>query len=259
MCIDKISIDGILSKLSDDYPIEILDSIDSTNLYLKKKAEFLPEGATVIALSQTAGRGRFTRKFYSPEQSGIYMSILLKPDLPAIEGVCLTAAAAVAVCEAIEKFTDNCPKIKWVNDIITEKGKVCGILSESALNTTNGKIDWAVVGIGINVYEPEGGFNKEICNIAGYLAEKGVEGLKNSLCAYIIERLVAFGRELESKSFLDKYRTHSLVLGKEISVVTENGPVPAKAIDIDENCRLLVQYPNLETEYLNSGEISIKL
>ena len=256
---DFISKQEISKFLNNKFHIEVLDSVDSTNLYLKQKASSLSEGATVIALTQTSGRGRFTRKFYSPQESGIYMSILLRLELNPTDAVCITAAAAVAVCEAIEQFTDNRPKIKWVNDVFTDKGKVCGILCESALNTKNGKIEWTVVGIGINVYQPQGGFDDEIKGIAGYLSENTVEGLKNRLCSYIIERLVNLSHELENKNFLCKYKKLSFVLGKEISVIKENGSVPAKAIDIDGNCRLLVQYSDNKTEYLNSGEISIKL
>ncbi len=256
---DIINKEEISKHLNNKFHIEVLDSVDSTNLYLKQKASALSEGSTVIALSQTAGRGRFARKFYSPQESGIYMSILLKPDLHPSDAVCITAAAAVAVCEAIEQFTDNHPKIKWVNDVFTDKGKVCGILCESAINAKNGKIEWSVVGIGINVYEPQGGFENEIKGIAGYLSEHTVEELKNRLCAYIIDRLVNLSHELKNKSFLYKYKKLSFVLGKEISVVKENELIPAKAIDIDDNCRLLVQYSDNRTEYLNSGEISIKL
>ncbi len=256
---DFISKQEISRLLNNKFHIVVLDSVDSTNLYLKQKASSLSEGATVIALTQTAGRGRFARKFYSPQESGIYMSILLKPELHPSDAVCITAAAAVAVCEAIEQFTNNIPKIKWVNDVFTDKGKVCGILCESAINTKSGKIEWWVVGIGINVYEPQGGFDDEIKGIAGYLSEHTTEGLKNRLCAYIIERLASFSGELKNKSFLNKYKKLSFVLGKEISVVKENELIPAKAIDIDDNCRLLVQYSDNRTEYLNSGEISIKL
>lgn len=239
-------------------PVEVLKAVDSTNTYMKAKAALLPQGSAVIAESQTLGRGRFTRKFHSPENCGIYMSVLLRPALHIENAVLITAAAATAVSEAIEELSQKDTQIKWVNDILISSKKVCGILAESALKA-DGMIEHAVVGIGINVYEPEGGFAEDIKDIAGFVFEEKRENLRNRLCAEIINRLLKYSSELERKTFFTHYKNRSTVIGKPITVISGDKRLPAVALDLDSNCRLLVEYPDKTRKYLNSGEISIKL
>lgn len=256
---DILNADIISSFLKNDAPVTFLAETDSTNLYLKKISDSLPEGAVVIADRQTAGRGRFKRVFHSPENCGIYMSILLRPEIHAKDAVLITAAAAVSVCEAIEKLCGEKTQIKWVNDILLDSKKVCGILAESVLNPKNGTIERAIVGIGINVYSPEKGFAPEIKDIAGFISEKNEGNLRNRLCAEITNRLVYYSKNITQKEFLAKYRSLSAVVGKKINVISNERKAPATALDIDESCRLLVEYDDKTREYLNSGEISIKL
>ena len=258
MSIDVLNAEKISRLTRFSAPIEVLEEIDSTNRYLKSKASDLPQGAAVIADSQTKGRGRYERIFYSPENCGIYMSVLLKPEVEAQDAVLITAAAAVCVCKAIENIFDKHCKIKWVNDIILDSKKVCGILAESVINPKNGNIERSVVGIGINVYPPQSGFHEEIKNIAGFITEEKEEDLRNKLCAEIIDRLISYSDRIAKKDFLDEYRSRSLVVGKKINVVSEDRLIPASAIEIDENCRLLVEYEDGKREFLNSGEIGIK-
>lgn len=256
---DVLNADIISSLLKTDAPVTVLAETDSTNLYLKKISDSLPEGAVVIADCQTAGRGRFKRVFHSPENCGIYMSILLRPEIHAKDAVLITAAAAVSVSEAIEKLCGTHTQIKWVNDILLASKKVCGILAESVLNPKTGTIERAIVGIGINVYAPKKGFAPEIKEIAGFISEKEEENLRNLLCAEIINRLVYYSKNITQKEFLAKYRSLSAVVGKKINVISNERKTPATALDIDENCRLLVEYDDKTREYLNSGEISVKL
>ncbi len=247
-------------KQSENFKIEVFDSIDSTNIYLKQLAKQNAESGTVIiADSQNGGHGRFDRKFHSPKNCGIYMSILLKPDLPACESVLLTAAAAVAVCDAIISLTNLNPKIKWVNDILINGKKVCGILTEGAINPTTLKLDWAVVGIGINIYTPKDNFDEEIKNIATSLLNTKKENFRNKLTAEILNRLTYFCDNLYNKEFLSKYKEYSAVIGKTINVIKNGTISPATALDIDDECRLKVQYDDGKSEILNSGEISIKM
>lgn len=259
MSIDVLNGEKISKFLSFSAPIEVLEQIDSTNKYLKAKASALPQGAAVIANAQTEGRGRYDRVFYSPENCGIYMSVLLRPEVSAKDAVLITAAAAVCVCEAIEKLFGKKCGIKWVNDILLDSKKICGILAESVINPQKGKIERTVVGIGINVYPPQNGFDKEIKDIAGFVTEERKENLRNILCAEIINRMVDYANNIGKKEFLDKYRSRSIVVGKRINVVSDDGLIPATAILIDEDCRLLVEYDDKRREYLNSGEIGIKL
>lgn len=257
---DQLTKEGISAYLRyKNINLELFETIDSTNLYLKKKdIDTTPEFTVIIAKSQTAGRGRFERKFHSPENTGIYMSILLKPDLSPEKAVLITALAAVAVCDAVEVLSGKKAGIKWVNDILINGKKVCGILSEAAIGV-GGKMSRAVLGIGINAYVPKNDFHDEIKGIAGAVYSEEREDGLNLLCAEIINNVIKYYGELENKTFLEKYKQKSLVSGKAVRVMNTEEGTPAKAVEIDDNCRLLVEYENGHKEYLSSGEISIKL
>ena len=147
------------------------DEIDSTNLEAKRYAasnsEPLQEIPVFIAKSQTGGRGRLGRSFFSPEETGLYMSILLPINENLIETDLITPACGVAVCRTIEELSKQEPKIKWVNDIYCRGRKVVGILTEGGLKAGTDQLSYAVLGIGINLWEPTGGFPEEIKKIAG--------------------------------------------------------------------------------------------
>ena len=257
---DKLSAEGIQKNLNGNkYNIIFLDEVDSTNRYLKSAGNDLVEYTAVIADSQTCGRGRFTRKFYSPAGSGIYMSILLKPGYRADDSVLITAASAVAVADAIKEVSGSEPSIKWVNDVFINSKKVCGILCEGVLNTETSQLDRVILGIGINVYPPENGFDGEISSVAGSVFEKPQPGMRNRLAACVLDRFKEYYTQLESRTFLEKYRSYSAVTGERITVLKGGRSLEAKALDIDENCRLLVEYSDKSREYLSSGEISIRL
>lgn len=244
----------------ESFNISVFENLDSTNAYLKQLAKSGENSGTVIiADSQTFGHGRFDRKFHSPENSGIYMSVLLKPALPAEQSVMLTAAAAVAVCEAIEALTVRKPKIKWVNDILLNGKKACGILTEGAVNPQTLEFDWAVIGIGINVYTPKDDFSPEIKDIATALLDQKKENFRNRLCAEILNRLNYYCKNLNKNEFIRSYKEYSAFLGEKITVIKNGIFTPAKAMFIDDNCRLAVSYDDGREELLSSGEISIKL
>lgn len=258
---DNLTLDGIKQKLSAEmYNLSLLEETDSTNNYLKalaRKGE--KEGKVIIADRQTGGRGRFNRRFYSPQGCGIYMSILLKPDLSPENVVLITAAAAVAVSRAVIKLTGESVSIKWVNDVLKNGKKICGILTEGAIDSDTGKFAWAVLGIGINTYTPANDFESEIKNIAGAVFDTTEQGLRNRLCAQILNEFYTVYTNLQSVNFLEDYRKYSCVLGETVSVVKNERLIPAKALEIDDNCRLLVEYQDGKKEFLNSGEISIKI
>lgn len=260
--IDKLSIKEISANIDAIYDadIEVFDEIGSTNDYLKEKAKKGDFSLSVaIADRQTSGKGRIGRKFYSPENCGIYMSFLLRPELLAEQSVNITAAAVVSVCETLEKFGVKDFGIKWVNDIFLDNKKVCGILTEGSINTETKAFDWIVLGIGINVYEPENGFDNEIADIAGYIFKKRKENLRNLICSEIINRIFYCCNRLNEKEYLDFYRKNSLVTGKKITVIKGEEKIPANAVEIDDNFRLIVEYTDGKKQALNSGEISIKL
>lgn len=259
---DSLNAEKIKAFLPDKYKsFDILsfDEVDSTNNIIRKiAAEGANEGSTAIALKQTAGKGRLGRSFFSPEGTGIYMSILLRPSFKAADAGFITTAAAVAVCKALEALNAPNPQIKWVNDIFIGGKKVCGILTESSSNS-DGSLNHAVLGIGINVYSPNNGFSEDLKNIAGYVFQKKQENLRNRLVALILKEFFALYENLTDKSFFSFYKQHCFVLGKTISVI-KNGEEAKKAtaLDLDDRFRLLVDYGD-KKEYLSSGEISIRI
>ena len=259
---DVITKEGLLAALGPEgarYTLEVHDSITSTNTVLKERAESLTDWYVIVSGRQTAGRGRIGRSFYSPEATGIYLSVLLRPDLPAEQSVRITTAAAVAACRAIEEKTDRTPGIKWVNDVFVEGRKVCGILTEGSLNLETGGLDWVVMGIGFNVYEPEGGFPEEIREIAGPVAAERAGDLRVHLAGSFLRHFGKVCDSLAEASFAEEYRKRSIVTGQNILVLRNGQEIPAFAEDIDGECRLRVRYADGREELLSSGEVSIRL
>ncbi len=268
---DALSRSLILKYLGEEasyYNIEVFDVIDSTNTYLKKKApEYLahagdPKTApwyAVIADRQDLGRGRMGRSFCSPAESGIYLSVLFKPQLLAQQAVSMTTAAAVAACRAIEECTDSKPQIKWVNDIYIDGKKTCGILTEASVDLEGGGLDWAVIGIGFNVYMPEGGFPEEIKDIAGAIASERERDLRSRIAATFLSQLHAICKDLKASGFSKEYKERCFLIGKDINVIRDGEMIPATAYDLDDELHLLVRYENGTTEALNSGEVSVRV
>ncbi|MCF0230347.1 MAG: biotin--[acetyl-CoA-carboxylase] ligase, partial [Parasporobacterium sp.] len=183
---DVLSVNKIMSYLGEDaceYQLECHRSISSTNTYLKQHEKELPDWYTVISECQDQGRGRRGRTFYSPAGTGIYMSTLIRLPLSAADATHITTAAAVAICRSIEECTDSEPGIKWVNDVFVNGRKICGILTEASISMESQSLDWVVMGIGINVYEPEGGFPEEIKDIAGSIVLEKQKDLRSRLAA----------------------------------------------------------------------------
>ena len=257
---DILSEQGVKKHLNQDCQITFVPSVGSTNTVLRALAEQgAPEGTLVIADEQTGGRGRMGRAFYSPAGSGIYLSLLLRPvNADPRQTVTLTAAAAVALCQAIEAVSEKSPQIKWVNDIFLNGRKICGILSEAAFGLESGAPEYVVVGVGINAYTPEGGFPPELAEIAGALWERPVPGGKNRLAAEFVNHFWKLYTAGDPAAFLEDYRRRSLVVGKDITVIAGGKETPAHALGIDESCRLLVRYESGETAALSYGEVRIK-
>lgn len=240
-----------------DNNIIVMDEVDSTNLELKRLAKGgAKDGTVVVADYQTSGRGRLGRSFFSPAGSGIYMSLLLKPSFEEERATLVTTAVSVAVCRAIERVSGKRPLIKWVNDLYLDDKKICGILTEAIRNAVSGKIEYIVIGIGVNCTKTE--FPDDIKNIAGSVCEKAENFSRNELIAEIIKEINIMGDFADSKNFIDDYKQRSLVIGKEIRILGESEEL-AKAVDIDENGGLVVRLVSGETKILSSGEISIRL
>lgn len=256
--ITEVKLKEYLRKTNDRFSFEILPSCTSTNSVIKEKAPTLPEWHTVIASTQTAGRGRRGRSFYSPDGNGLYMSILLKPEIPAEDAVLITTAAAVAVCQAIEDNIGKEPEIKWVNDVLIGGKKVCGILTEASLDMESGGLDYAVLGVGINVTEPDGGFPPEIADIAGALLPHREHDMRCRLAASFLLRFSAIYDTFPSRSFVEEYRRRSFLIGHDILVLRQGEAIPAKALGVDESCRLIVRFGDGQVTARSSGEVSVR-
>lgn len=260
---DILSSPGIGKYLSAEnrgLNIKVYGTADSTNKMIRREAAAgEAEGAVIVAGEQTGGRGRFGRTFYSPPGTGIYLSLLLRPSIEANKTILITTAAAVAVCEAIETASGKAARIKWVNDIHIDGGKVCGILTEGALGLESGVLEYAALGIGVNVYAPAGGFPDEIEGTAGAIFETPQSDMRNRLAAEILNRFMGYYSALERRGFTEEYRRRSLVIGRRVTVLSHDGALPATALDVDDDCRLKVRYDDGREEYLCSGEISVKI
>ena len=259
---DRLSSEGICAFIDNEcknLSIHVENQVTSTNTLVKEAGACgAPEGYVLVANQQTEGRGRYGRSFYSPESTGIYFSILLRPKMEVNEAATITTIAAVSVAKAIQKVTGKEVQIKWVNDLFFQGSKICGILTEGALNMESKGMDYVVVGIGLNVKLPQNGFPKELELIATSLETKGQEESRNRLVAECLNCFFHYYNQLPQRNYVVEYRKRSLILGKEILVMsTENG-IPARAIDIDEDCHLLVEYENKKQEWLSSGEVSIR-
>lgn len=259
---DVLSSEGIRLFLNEEFkniPITVYKTIESTNSQAKLLAvQNAQHGTTIISEEQTMGRGRFGRSFFSPSDSGIYMSIILRPKLNIENSVLITTAAAVAVCEAIEKFVSYIPKIKWVNDIFIGNKKVCGILTEAVTNFESGMMDSVVLGIGINVKTKNEDFPMELQNTAGSILEENNNFIRNQLSAEIINNILEISKNLENKSFMSAYKERSMILGEHILYNKNNNWYEGYALDIDNSGGLIVYTADGKKITLNSGEVSIK-
>lgn len=236
-----------------------LEETDSTNNYIKRNYNNLPDLTVVTAEFQTAGRGRLGKSFCSPKGTGAYFSLLFKNNISVEISKRLTVMAAVAVLEELKMATNADVKIKWVNDVYIDGKKVCGILTEGLVNPQKSFFDYAVIGIGINLTMPKEEFPEELADIVTSvfknectLSQK--KNLINGVVCRIYKMLSG-----EDSGYIGRYRENSYLDGKKISIIRENSTESATAICIDENCNLLVKKDESgEYETLFSGDVSIK-
>lgn len=257
---DILSTQGILGLLEPGLPyrIDLRPSVTSTNALLREQAAGgAAEGTVLISGAQSQGRGRLGRSFFSPADTGVYLSILLRPDLadPG-DASRLTTLAALAACEAVTEIAGRQAQIKWVNDVLLDGRKTAGILTEAALSLEDGTLDYVVLGVGFNLYAPAGGFPPEIADTAGAILSAPMDNGKNALCAAFLNRFWALYRRPEG--YEARYRQHCMVLGREVWVITPKEQRLAKALDLDERCALIVEYPDGTRQTLKAGEVRIR-
>ncbi|MBQ1270962.1 MAG: biotin--[Clostridia bacterium] len=224
-------------------------------------AEGAAEFTVICADHQTKGKGRLGRSFYSPASTGLYFSIILRPDhLPPEDSLYITTAAAAAVAQAVEQICGIRTGIKWVNDIFIDSKKICGILTEASFDLEHNLLAYAVLGIGINIAPPGEGFPEDIRNIANsiYNSADDVPGnLPERLLAEILNIFYEYYAAFPSPVFLDDYRSRSILIGKDVTVHRGEEKWPATVMDIDDRCRLVVSAGGKE-HLIESGEVSIR-
>lgn len=250
---DEKIIRNYLSDYAKEIKIETVDVIDSTNDELKRRAEKGEEEIyLLIAEEQTNGRGTKGRSFFSPEGTGIYMSFLLRPVYAPQECTFLTTMAAVSCARAIESIAGRKAQIKWVNDIYLDGRKAGGILTQAHLSKSGKEVEWAVVGIGVNLSEPEDGFPRELAEIATAVGEKE-EKIKNRLISEIVNEFIFYYRRLNEKEFVQEYSKRLLGLNKEITLKEGKEEYTGTVTGIDDMCRLKISLPDGSEKILSSA------
>lgn len=245
------------------WPGEIvrMDSVASTQEEAKKLAENgAPEGTAIMAEEQTGGRGRMGRKWHSPRGKGIWMSLVLRPNLPLSLTPQLTLLAGVAVCTAIREVTGVPAGIKWPNDLLAGGRKICGILLESSLR--EGGLHYCIAGIGIAVNLTNDDYPAELQGIGTSLLIEGggIPVDRNRLAEAVLEELeYLYTRYIEQgfQPIREMWESMSVTLGRQVCVNTPQGRSEATAVGLDDNGGLRLRNSAGEITSVLSGEIEI--
>ena len=236
---DRLSAAAIEAVMTHPIAVQVMESVDSTNTEAKRRLSAgLTEPLLLLAETQTCGRGRLGRAFCSPNGAGLYMSLVLHPDLPVERALSLTSAAAVAVCLAVESLTDLRPQIKWVNDVYVGDRKLCGILAEGITDPVSGRLRSVVIGIGINcrsVPLPDG-----LAAIATSLEDAGAAVDRNRLAAAVCDRLTELYGGLDARTWLPLYRARSWLDGKAVICRIGDRTIDGIVLGIDDDGALLL-------------------
>jgi len=238
--------------------IYVLDEVDSTNNYAKKLASSgALNGTAVISDYQTAGKGRMGRSFFSPKGTGLYMSVIIRPDIDMISAQLITSCTAVAVSEAVEKLCGSDVKIKWVNDLFLNGRKLCGILTEASMSFEEKKLEYAVIGIGVNIKTSEN-ISDELKSVMTSIEEETGKLIdRNYLCSEILNNLERHILNLQTRDFMEGYRQRLFIFGKRVEIIQNNIKRTGKAVDIDRNANLIVRLDDDSEITVNSGEARI--
>lgn len=251
---DVLTAAGITARMKHKCEVRVYDCVESTNKTAKLAAIDGAAANTIIAADeQTAGKGRRGRSFYSPKSTGVYFSVILKPNVTAEKSVLVTTAAAIAAADAIEKLTGRTALIKWINDVYVDGKKCVGILTEAIFDYESGGIDSVVVGIGINVTTDD--FPDDVAMRAGCVGKVS----RNALIAKTCDKLIELTGRLPDASYLDEYRSKCFVLGKRIRVIGSTSEYEATALSVDDNGGLVVKTDDGKTLTLSNEEVSVRI
>ena len=256
----------ILSRLTAGCPwadrLHWFDTAGSTNDEAKAMAAAgAPHGTVLVAGAQTGGRGRMGRSFSSPAGLGVYLSVILRPDCAPGQLMHLTCAAAVAMCDAVQAAAGFRPCIKWTNDLVWETRKLGGILTELSLDSRTGRVQYAVVGIGINCRHRPEDFPPELRHMAASLAMAAQQDVAVcAMAAAMVDALVRMDAQLltAKEAVLDAYRADCITLGRDVVVVRGDTKQYGRATDIDAEGALVVRFSDGTVRAVSSGEVSVR-
>lgn len=243
--------------------LRCFERIDSTNAYLKRvAADGAADGTVAIADEQTGGRGRRGRGFLSPAGKGVYLSVLLRPEVEPARLLPLTGFVAVATCDAVERVASVRPQIKWTNDLVLGGKKLCGILTELSVEGESGALQYVVVGIGVNASHTKEDFAGGLEDIATSLAiETGKSVSRAALAAAMIEELDRLYAALltgETQPYLDAYRRDCLTIGREVQLLWQDTRERVRAVDVDDELGLVVIRGDGRRDVIRTGEVSVR-
>ena len=236
-----------------------LDTVDSTNTYAKELArQGAPHGTVVLADHQTGGRGRMGRHFSSPKGLGIYCSVILRPEAEPSKLLHLTAMMAEAARRAVLETVGLSPMIKWVNDLVLNEKKLCGILTEMELKGS--ETDFVIVGVGINCNQKREDFPTELQEIATSLSmELGKEIEREAVTQALLSQIEKAAADLRSpEEWMEAYRQNCITLGKEVQIIRGEEVRQGFAEDMDDTGALVIRFADGKRETVDSGEVSVR-
>lgn len=250
-------IEEIEKNIDKEIKLFSFDTIDSTNSEARRivTSKNAPDRGLVISNHQSAGRGRTGHSFYSPEDTGIYMSYFFKPENDLSHAHRSTTMAAVAVRNVLSRYCEDEVYIKWVNDLYLNGRKICGILTEAVpLSVNHG---YVIVGIGINLSTDN--FPDDIKEVAGSLTKGASSSLpsRETIISEIISNLSVMTADLQGNSYVSDYRKYSMLANCDITYQEKGVKKSATVIGIDDECRLMVRNADGTCEALDSGEVSL--
>ncbi len=258
---DKIDPEEIKLYLNhpDRFDLHYFTTLDSTNTYLKAQARNqAPAGTVIIADAQSKGKGRLGRSFFSPYESGVYFSLLIRPEQNQRLKKESPALAAVCLSKAVDQLLQVETNIKWVNDLYLNGKKVAGILSEGEIDFESQEIKFIVIGVGINVYAPQGDFPEEIKNTAGYLlTDEKRPALRNRIVAEFLNQWEIYQKIDKQAEAVEIFRQKNFLQGKQVNIQIRDQKMKVKVIDINEHFALVVQDSNGTIMDIDHGEATL--
>ena len=239
------------------FEYELTDSTNEQAKIYAKSGVWQGEPCIFVANEQTKGRGRYSRRFYSKNGAGAYLSLLFKPNSHVKDTTTVVALSAISMIKAIESLSGARVEIKWVNDLILGGRKLGGILIEGSVDPESGEYDYLIAGIGVNLYKTE--LDEEIQNIATSLeAETGEKVEKDALIQSFVCHFSEGLKNLHSEALFEDYKSRLITLGKPVTVVTLAESYDATAIDLLPDYSLLVADKSGEEKRIFTGEVSVK-